>query len=226
MLPRLCFFAILSTLALGVPVHRESVNPGLTPRHSPFSTKVLNSRVNAGVGSGGQWSGTSGQGSKIQLPNSLSTGVPGLGSATLPPEGFIKELEDGGFFNGGSGQDRGNIHLVKSGGTVHSYSSGNGADGASHTGSGTTTSGDGTPGSNGSNNVHVSVNGADGASYSGGHGTKKASVHESTVGNQNAGSRVATGSDGTPGSNNTVAVTQGQGTTGSNSIVQGAHAEA
>ena len=192
MLPQLWFFAILSPLALCVPVNRESVNPSLTPRYSPSNTKTLNSRVNTGVGSGGQWSGTSGQGSKIRLPNSLSTGVPGLSSGTLPDEGFIKELQDGGFFNGGSGQDRGNINLAKSGGTVHAYSNGNGAHGAS---------------------------------YSGGEGTRKASVDVSTDGNQNTGSRIATGSDGTPGSNNTVAVTQGSGTTGSNSIVQGAQAE-
>ena len=193
MLPQLWFFAILSPLALGVPVHRESVNPSLTPRHSPFNTKVLNSRVNTGVDSGGQWSGTSGTGSNIRLPNSLSTGVPGLGSGTLPAEGFIKELQDEGFFSGGSGQDRGNINIGKSGGTVHSDSSGNGAHGAS---------------------------------YSGGEGTKMASVYKSSGGDQNTGSRTATGSEGTPGTNGTVAITQRSGTTGGNSVVQGAQAEA
>ena len=214
MLPQLCLVTILLSSALGVPVHRQSGNPSLMPRHSPFNIKVLNSRVNTGVDSSGQWSGTSGPGSKVRLPNSLSTGVPGLGSGTLPGEGFIQELQDEGFFNGGSGQDRGNVNIVKSGGTVHSYSSG------------ITTSSDGTPGSNGRNNVHISVDGADGASYSGGAGTRKASVHESTVGNQNTGSGTRIGSDGTPGSNNTVSITQGSGTTGRDSVVRGAHAEA
>ena len=245
MLPQLWFFAILSPLALGVPVHRESVNPSLTPRYSPLNTKILNSRVNTGADSSRQWSRTSEQGSKIRVPNSLSTGVPGLSSGILSGDGFIEELEDGGFFNGGSGQDRGNVNIAKSGGTVHSYSSGNGADGASHTGgegtrkasihestvggtntgNGTTTSHDGTPGSNGRNNVHVSVNGADGASHRGGEGTRKASFHERSVGNQTTGSGTRTGSDGTPGSDNTVAINQRSGTTDSSSVVRGAQAE-
>ena len=193
MLPQLWFFAALSPLALGVPVHRESVNPSLTPRYSPFNTKILNNRVNTCADSSRQWSRTSGQGSKIRLPNSLSTGVPGLSSGTLSGEGFINELQDEGFFNGGSGQDRGNINLVKSGGTLHAYSNGNGADGASH---------------------------------HGGEGTRKASIDEPSVGDQITGSGTRTGSDGTPGSNNTIAITQGSGTTGSNSVVQGAQAEA
>ena len=176
MLPQLWFFAVLSPLALGVPVHRESVNPSLTSRYSPLNTKTLNSRVNKGADSSRQWSRTSEQGSKIRLPNSLSTAVPGLSSGTLSGEGFITELKDGGFFNGGSGQDRGSVNIVKSGGTVHAYSSGNGALGAS---------------------------------YSGGEGTRKSSIHESTVGGTNTGNSGTTGSDGTPGSNNTVAITQG-----------------
>ena len=188
MLPQLWFFAVLSPFALGVPVPRESVNPRLTPRYSTFNTKILNIRVNTGADSSRQWSRTSGQGSKIRLPNSLSTGVPGLSSGALSGEGFIDELKDGGFFSGGYGQDRGHTNIVKSGGTVHAYSNGNGADGAS---------------------------------YSGGEGTRKASIHESTVGSTNTGSGGTTGREGTPGSNNTVAITQGPGTT-----VQGAEAEA
>lgn len=171
----------------------ESVNPKSTPRYSPFNTKTLNNRVNTGADSSRQWSRTSGQGSKIRLPNSLSTGVPGLSSGTLSGEGFTNELKDGGFFSGGYGQDRGNINIAKLGGTVHAYSNGNGADGASH---------------------------------HGGEGTRKASIDESNVDNQNTGSRITTGRDGTPGSNNTVAITQGSSTTGSSSIVQGAQAEA
>lgn len=215
MLPRLWFFAILSPLALGVPVHRKSVSPSLTPRYSKFNTKTLNSRVNmvlnragrasrkkgyasqagtkttsenkgspfldgysahgTGVSSSGQGSMISGQGSKIELPNSLSTGIPGVTSlGTLSDQGTTKELKDWGFFKGGYGKHRGTTHRVIAEESVNLHGSGNGVDGASHT------TGDGT--------IKVSIDGC-------------------TIGSKKTASGITTGSKGTTGSNGTIAST-------------------